>query len=262
MRSGKLLVFLPIVFLALASCSSDPKIKAQRALDNGNKFFNKGKYREASIMYRSALKQDLRFGEAYYKLGLTDLKLAAYGDAAHMLIRAVELQPDNADAAGKLANLYILAALQDSQHAPELLKNAKELAEKLVARDPRSFDGHRLLGQVALIDKDIPNAVKELGTANDVSPLQPDVVLSYVQALTADKQFAEGEKLAYQLIDKEKSYSPIYDYLYYLYTTQNRLADGERLLKLRSANNPKTLRTRCNSPVTTMFRGSGLKWMP
>ena len=238
-RSRKLLFFLPVVLAVLVSCSSDPKAKAQRYLDKGNKFFSKGKFPEASIMYRSALKQDLRFGEAYYRLGLTDLKLSAYGDAAHMLIRAVELQPDNADAGAKLANLYILAALQDSQHSADLMKNAKDLAEKLVTKDPRSFDGHRLLGQVALIEKDIPDAVKELGAANEVSPLQPDVVLSYVQALTSNKQFPEGEKLAYQLIDKEKPYSPIYDYLYYLYTIQNRIGDAERLLKLKTANNPK-----------------------
>ena len=59
-------LLLPLAALAL-SCTSDPKVKAQRYLENGNKFFAKGKFREASIMYRSALKQDLRFGEAYYR---------------------------------------------------------------------------------------------------------------------------------------------------------------------------------------------------
>jgi len=213
MRSRKLLFLLPIVLLTAASCTRDPKAKAQRYLENGNKFFVKGKYPQASIMYRSALKQDMRFGEAYYRLGLTDLKLAAYGDAVRMLIRAVELQPSNADAAAKLANLYILAALQETKHSAELLDSAEELAGKLVATDPRSFEGHRLLGQIALIRKDVPAAIKELGAANEVSPLEPDVVLSYLQALAAGNRFPEGEKLAYALIEKEKSYSPIYDYL-------------------------------------------------
>jgi tetratricopeptide (TPR) repeat protein len=208
-------------------------------LDNGNKFFAKGKFREASIMYRGALKQDLRFGEAYYRLGLTDLKLAAYGDAAQMLTRAVSLQPDNADAANKLAELYLSAALQDPPHANSLLKNAAELANKLIGKSPRSFDGHRLLGQIDLIQKDVPGAVRELAAANDANPLQPDAVLSYVQALAADNQFAAGEKVAYELIDKEKTYAPIYDLLYLYYARANRLDDGERLLKLKAANNPQ-----------------------
>jgi hypothetical protein len=74
-------------------------------------------------MYRSALKQDLRFGEAYYRLGLTDLNSA------------------------------------------DMLKNATELADKLVDKDPRSFEGHRLLGQIDLIKRNIPTAVKELAAA-------------------------------------------------------------------------------------------------
>jgi tetratricopeptide (TPR) repeat protein len=236
-RNRKLLFFLPVVLVALVSYSRDPKAKAQRHLDKGNKFFDKAKFPEASIMYRSALKQDFRLGEACYPPGLTGLKLAAYGDAARMLIRAVELQPENADAAAKLVNLYILAGLQDSQRSADLLKNAQDLAEKLVTKDPHSFHGHRLLGQVALIHQEIPGTVKALGAANHVSPLQPDIVPCYVQALAANKQFPEGE-IAYQLINKEKSYSPIDDYLYYLYATRDRLDDAERLLKLKT-DNPK-----------------------
>jgi tetratricopeptide (TPR) repeat protein len=231
-------LLVPLATLAL-SCTSDPKVKAQRYLENGNKFFAKGKFREASIMYRSALKQDLRFGEAYYRLGLADLKLAAYGDAAQMLVRAVSLQPDNTDASVKLAELYMVAAVQDPQHSAELLKNVKDLAAKLVAKDPHSFDGHRLTGQVDLIQKDIPGALKELAEANDAKPLQPETVLIYVQALEVDGQFAAGEKLAYQVIDKYKTYTPIYDILYYYYMKQNRPDDGERILKLKAANNPK-----------------------
>lgn len=106
-----LLALLPAL---VTSCTRDPKAKAQRYLDNGNNFFAKGKFKEASIMYRSALKQDLRFGEAYYRLGLTDLKLSAYGDAAQMLLRAVSLQPDNKDAATKLAELYLNGGPQGS----------------------------------------------------------------------------------------------------------------------------------------------------
>ena len=106
MKSRKLLLLLPVVFF-VASCSRDPKVQAQRYVENGNKFFEKGKFKEASIMYRRALQKDLRFGEAYYRLALTEMNLAAYGDAVRSLRRAVELQPDNADAAVKLADIYI-----------------------------------------------------------------------------------------------------------------------------------------------------------
>ncbi len=239
MVSRKYLIFLSLFLLALAGCTRDPKVRAQRYLENGNKFFAREKYKEASIMYRSALKQDLRFGEAWYRLGLTDLKLAAYGDAAQNLRRATSLQPDNLDAAAKLADLYLLASLQDQKHAKDLQNSVKELADQILAKKPDSFDGHRLQGQVLLLQNNPKDAIKEFAAANAAKPLQPDLVVSYFQALALDNQFPEAEKLAYQLIDSNKSYSPMYDLLYYAYTRQNRSDDGEKLLKLKVANNPK-----------------------
>src|SRR5512140_2964550 len=115
MKSRKLLLLLPVVFF-VASCSRDPKVQAQRYVENGNKFFEKGKFKEASIMYRRALQKDLKFGEAYYRLGLTEIQMTSYGDAVRSLRRAVELQPNNADASVKLADIYIAAAAQDKEH--------------------------------------------------------------------------------------------------------------------------------------------------
>src|SRR5207302_737624 len=103
----------------------------------------------------------LRFGEAYYRLGLTDLKLASYGDAARMLRRAVDLQPANIDATTKLGELYLLASTQDSAHAVQLYKEVKELADRLLQANPDSYEGHLIEGQLASLNKDIPAAVKE-----------------------------------------------------------------------------------------------------
>ena len=237
-------VLLPVCLLLpflliVVSCSRDPKAQAQRYLENGNKFFAKAKFKEASIMYRRALQKDLRFGEAYYRLGLTDLKLAAYADAGRMLRRAVELQPSNSDAATKLADLYLLAATQDSTRSEELLKEVSELAGKLLQQNPSSFDGHRLSGQIALLKKNPAEAAREFELANRVKPYQTDLVLAYFQALVSRNQFPEAEKLARELISKEKTFSPIYDLLYLQYARQNKLNEAEQLLKLKVENNPK-----------------------
>jgi tetratricopeptide (TPR) repeat protein len=239
--SRKPLAFALLLLLALASCNRDPKAQAQRYLDNGNKFYARDKFKEASILYRKALQKDARFGEAYYRLGLTSLKLAAFGDAANMLRRAVELQPENSDAATKLADLYVLASTeqQDQKSAQRLIDEAKDLADRLVAQNPKSFDGHRIYGQLALLNKDPKTAVAEFAQANEQRPFQPDVVLAYFQALIANNQAAEGEKLALELLQKEKTYSPVYDLLYLQYAKEGRLDDGEKLLKLKADNNPK-----------------------
>jgi tetratricopeptide (TPR) repeat protein len=242
MRSRKLLTFLPMLLLALASCTRDPKVRAQRHVESGNKFFAKGKYKEASIMYRRAQQEDGRSGEAYYRLALTDLKLYAYGDAFRALLRTVELQPDNTDAKTKLGDLYLLSAMQDKQHLPQAIEGASDVAAKLLKQDPKSFDGHRLMGQLAMLRKDVAAAIPEFQAANDVKPLQPEVVTPYFQALTAGNRFPDAEKLAYQLIAKDKTYSPIYDLVCLEYYRLNRAADCERVLKLKTENNPKNTR--------------------
>ena len=133
MKSRKLLLLLPVVFF-LASCSRDPKVQAQRYVENGNKFYDKGKFKEASIMYRRALQKDLKFGEAYYRLALTEINLAAYGDAVRALRRAVELQPDNADAPVKLADIYMIAATQDKGNSSGIPQRSQRAGRQAAAK--------------------------------------------------------------------------------------------------------------------------------
>ena len=86
-------------------------------------------------------------------------------------------------------------------------------------------------------------------------------MLSYVQALVANNQFPAAEKLAYELIGKEKAYTPIYDLLYLYYVKQNRLDDGERLLKLKTANNLKTPPISSSLLLTITFPAAARTWM-
>ncbi len=234
MTSRKLFAILPLLLL-LAACNRDP----QTLIDNGNKFFAKGKYKEAVIMYRRVVQKNPRNGEAYYRWALTDLKLGAYSEALHMLRRAVELQPNNADAMTKLADLYLLASTQDKNHQAEALKESKELVDKLLKLDPQSYDAHRILGQMALLNRQHQEAVKELALANQIKPDQQDVVLTYFQALVLNDQFPDAEKLANEMIAKQKDYAPIYDVLFLQYMRLKRPEDAERILKLKCDNNPE-----------------------
>ena len=236
MNYRRLLLLLPFVLL-LASCNQDPKVQAQRYVNNGNKFFDKGKYKEASIMYRRALQKDLKSGEAYYRLGLTEVKLLAFGDAARALRRAVDLQPNNVDAANKLAEIYLVASSQDAQHAKDLRMDSRELADKLLQANPNSYEGHRLLGQLALLDRDIPTAVAELSTAYKIDN-KSDLALPLFQALVLSNRTDDAEKLAREVIGREKTFGQMYDVVYMLYTRTNRAADAEQIIKQKVAANP------------------------
>src|SRR6476661_2578391 len=139
------IVLIPLMLLAIA-CSRDPRVQSQKLVENGNKFSNKGKFKEASIMYRRALNKDAKNGDAYYRLGLASLKLSAWSDAAHALRRAIDLQPNNADAATKLADLYWLFYTNDPIARKSLVPEIQDLSDQLLKRDPKSFDGLRVAG--------------------------------------------------------------------------------------------------------------------
>src|ERR1700722_2616612 len=127
--------------LTLIGCSRDPNVAKKRYLENGDKYFAKGKYKEASIMYRNALQKDQRYGIAYYRLALTDLKLNRVPNSIGELRRAIELLPkdqkEHVDAEVRLAEIY-LAFSRDTQYLLEVETIAKELLQ----HDPNSFDGH------------------------------------------------------------------------------------------------------------------------
>ena len=238
------LLFLLLVLLAGSSCSRDPEVVKRKYLQNGNRYFEKGKYKEARIMYVNALRKDARYGEAYYRLGLTQLRMGqrSWLDAVRSLRRAVELEKGNLDAKVQLANILMLFYLGDPRKPAVIRTEIEDLKSQLLDKDPNSVQGLRLKGNLLLrADNNFKEAVATLRKADTLSPGQPEVVLPLVQSLLGDNQTQEAEKLARSLIDKQKTYTPIYDLLYLFYLRNNRLEDAEAILKAKVANNPKRL---------------------
>ncbi|HZU28226.1 MAG TPA: tetratricopeptide repeat protein [Bryobacteraceae bacterium] len=233
MKFLRILIVVPLLLLSV-SCSRDPKA----LVANGNKYFAREKYKEASIMYRRALQKDRKNAEAWYRLGLVDLRTRQYAEAAGAFTRAAQLDPSNVDAAGKLADLYFAASMFDAAHRKQDLGEVKNIASELLRRNPHSYDGHRLSGYIALTENKLQDAVDHFNDANQEKPDQPEVMLALCQALAAVNRRPEAEKLARQLIDHHRNDAAAYDFLVRLYITENRRDDAEAALKEKVANNP------------------------
>jgi len=115
----------------------------------------------------------------------------------------------------------------------------KQLADKILQKDPNSYDGHRIEGQLALLQKDAPGAVKQFELATRAKPGQTDLSLAYFQALLSNQQAPEAEKMGLAVIDKNKNFSPMYDVLYVYYMQNKRVPDAERILQRKVENNPQ-----------------------
>jgi len=232
---------LAVFALALASCAGDSEGSKRRLLETGNKYFDAGKYKEASLVYRKLINKDPRYGEAYYRWGLTELKQGRYQDALRALRRASELQPENDDAHAKLGDLYLAIYLSDPKKFKQVLADFEDLSKRLLKRNPNNFEGLRMKGYLAIANQDFKAAIETFRAADQVKPAQGQVILALAQSLAQDKQEAEAERVLRDGIAKTKTFGQLYDFLYLLKARQKNEAECEQILRSKLASNPASV---------------------
>lgn len=229
-----------VVLCALAGligCNRDPKEASKKYVNVGNRFFDQGKYKEAVLMYKRALQKHLRNGEAYYRLGLADLRLRQPNEAVKALQRAVSLQPDNADAIVKLADIFVAAYAASPNHPKEYLDEADPLIQRLPKLDAYQFE--RLSGYRKVIDEDYPAALEHFRAAAKLRPSDAALGMITFQTLVKLNQFDNAAALAQQIIQAHKDFAPMYASLYLEYMRRKEVDKAEGVLKQRLANNPQ-----------------------
>lgn len=257
MRFARLIALLTTA-LCLISCSMDPKTVRKKYLESGNKYFDRGKYKEASLMYRNSIKTDPKFGEAYYHLALTELKLQQFASAAAALRRAIELtspnSPEYIDSNIKYAEILLLAA-----QAPDVagrnertLDEVRGIRDTLMKRNPKSFEGTKLTGELDLNDamqlarrNKVPEskakmeeAIATYRAALQIKPGDTVTMLALAKTLALYSELGEAEQLYKEVLDKDKTQLSAYNELYRIYSAQGRKAEAENILKRAIANQP------------------------
>jgi tetratricopeptide (TPR) repeat protein len=231
-----------LIIFAGVSCSRDPEVVKKKYLQNGNRYFEKGKYKEAYIMYRNALKKDAKFSEAYYRTGLTELRMAKPLDALRDFRRAIDTDPNftNPDARVQAGNILLVGYLVREDRPAPLRAELQKISEDLLKANPKSAPALRLRGYLRLVaDHDPKAAVEQFRLASQISPSDPEITLPLVESLLADGQDAEAEKLGAELLQKKKNFEAMYDVLYAHYVRAKRMGEAEAVLKSKAANNPK-----------------------
>jgi tetratricopeptide (TPR) repeat protein len=237
MKRTAILVFLFASMMLTVSCQRSQ----QSILATANLLYEAGKYEEAILNYKKAIQKDQRSGEAYYRLGLADLKKGDNGEAYRALTSASTLLADRTDVKVTLADLALVSYFNSRSRPAGLYAQLTKLSDELMARDPKSYDGYRIKGNLAWTDGRLKEAAEFFQKANAAKPMRPDLVLSWVQVLFRDGQSAEAERLALELIQTHKDAGRIYDVLYGHYRSENRLAEAENILQTKVNNNPREI---------------------
>jgi tetratricopeptide (TPR) repeat protein len=227
-----------IALIAGSACARDPNVAKKRYLESGNRYFDRGKYKEASMMYRNALKKDPRYGDAYYRLGLTLSKLKDPQGSFRSFIRALDLLPPGPDR-DYSSSQTTTAYLNDYMAHPRAAEYEVQLNAFLKRPQVTAFDRLRVDGYISLRKGDFDAALSKFKEANDLRPNDSNLVLTCTKVLINKGRFDEANKLALDLVAKSKDFGPIYDLLYVEYMRRNLPAEAENIRKLKADNNPK-----------------------
>ncbi len=205
----------------LTGCSQS----SEKLLAAANKYHQAKKYQDASILYQKAIAKDKLNAEAYYREGLNLLDDQKVGEAVSFLRRAVDLQPSNADAATKLAEIYLTAYQADSRKYQSLLADVKDLDGKILARNPNSYGGLRIKAITMLSEQKVDESLPIFEQANKLKPYSRDLVGWYAQALSQAQKSDQAVALVNDMLAHDKTWAQGYQFLFMYY---GRLGDKEK----------------------------------
>ena len=176
----------------------------QTYLSRGNKFYDAGKYADASLNYLKAIQKDPKFGEAHYRLGLSAMKLDQAREAYDSLYRATQLLPNRVDVTEKFADICLSYYLADPNHPKFLYEQITEISSQLLAKDPKSYEGLMLKGYLAQTDRKPKRpsifSAKRWPNQSVRSGRPAALVKSLLQTVKA-----RGGKVASDIINRQKS---------------------------------------------------------
>jgi tetratricopeptide (TPR) repeat protein len=245
-------VLVAAFLVFLSGCNLDPEAAKARFVDRGNEYFNQRKYKEASIMYRNALKKDLKYGEAYYRIGLVHKKQGFQDtvraqdimQAVNAFRRALEderlSRESRVAAMSDLAEIYVwyFTTNPTGQDREFLTKEVAKLRDDFFKLDPESFEGMRLDGFIQLTEGNLDESIETMTKALSKRPDDSGLKLAIMGIKIRQNKKSEAEQIAREIIAKDPKYGAAYDALYLLYMMDQRRDEAARVLEDRNVAIP------------------------
>ena len=180
----KKLSLLFLGLLLLGGCTTDPNKRKLKYLVSGERYAQRGNYREAAIEFRNAVQIDPKFAEGHYQLGMAYLSLHNPEAAYREVKEAVSLDPANSGAQLQVAILHM---------AHQQYDQAQAAAEKVLAADPKNSRAHEVLAEKYVATRDLPKALREFQTAIALNPQRVETYAALGAIYLLAGQPAEAE---------------------------------------------------------------------
>jgi len=119
-----------------------------------------------------------------------------HAEARDLLEKAIELDPNYAEAHALLANVYLAEHRFDANPRPDPIGRALDMALKATQLDPQSAYAHCWLAIVHFFRKDIGKFEAEAARALDLNPTDPEILAEVGHYLSFMGEFERGIELS------------------------------------------------------------------
>ena len=249
---SRVVCFVILVVLCIGgftACSRNPNVRKQKYLESGQRYYEKGKYREAAIQFENAIQVDSRFADAHYRLALTEMKLQQWNNAYQELALTLEIQPENYAAHLDTANLLI---------ASHQLKEAKEHIDLLLQKQPNSAEVQTALANFDAASNDLGAALAVMQKALQLDPQGFTVLRLMGRVCFAGAQLARGA----MYLERAQGLRPAdveVNYLLGRYWLERNDNDRAVYFLMQAEDSPERQITSTHTPLAAFYLGIALQ---
>jgi cellulose synthase operon protein C len=208
--------------LTVTGCSRDPNVRKQKYLESGQRYFDKGQYREAEIQFENAIQVDANFAEAHYKLALAAIKLGDGQTAYNEMVKSVQIRPDYYEAQLDMVNLLIAARLY-----PE----AKDHLDLLVQKWPEKPDVYIARANYEAATNNTTAALADMQKALQLDPVRSDSYMNLAVLQMHGEQWEAAETNFKKAVELSPRSTNALVNLGNFYQTRGRFPEAEQTFK-------------------------------
>jgi len=219
------------LLMTFAACSRDPATRTREYIASGDAFARAGKYREASVEYRNAIKITPTSAEAHEKLADAAARAQDPQTAAGAILRLADLKPTDPVAQIRAASLLLLAGRYE---------DARDRAMMAVESDGDDANAHLLLAQALAALHDATRSENELREAVRLAPDAPEPLVALGSFHWAAGKTADAEAELRKAVALDPQHVAANQALALFFMATGRPADAEPLWRVVSAS-PKGL---------------------
>ena len=217
------LVAATLSALFLTGCSNDPAKAARRYIESGDRYAQQGKYKDAAIEYRNAIKRTPQSVEAHARLADVSAKANDAATAISEVLRLAELKPDDVAAQVRAGSVYLLTGR---------FADARNRAESALRIDRADAGAHLLLGQALAGLRDPNESEASLREAVRLAPQSVNAHIALGSLHWSSGRLKDAEAELQRALELETANAAANRALALFYMASDRAAQAEPLWKM------------------------------